>query len=801
MKKYIKLAFFFIGLSLLIFNFSSVNAQVACHIFNSNLSVGDGGEDVVNMQRFLISSGYDILAISSGRVSAGIFGNLTKAALMSYQASVGLPNSGWFGPMTRSYINAKCNAPAGSLPADSPNNSEFRLINSGTVNNLNDVIYGGPMSGITNSTGNQGILIGEISGGDNFVTVGENSTVLSLSAKGNANTVLAVKSVNLPQVGLSLKAISYGDYQNQGDGHYIISDEKSSFISTNSINWGQSSDIFSTNSGNPIDIASNNGTFVAVRNGIDIRWSKINVGAWQSAVLTDVSPVERFRSVAGFGSNNFVAVGLRGDVRISRDLGKTWERSRIYNSDKADLLGVTYGNGKIVAVGTNGTIITSSDEGRTWSEQVVGSQNLNAVTYTRYGYQGSYKYKFVVVGNSGTILQSSDGTSWRSSASLTTRNLLGVASLQNIDGTVVIVGEGGTVLTNASVLNVPVTPTPVVPPVVTPATPPVYISCSPSSLSVRTNESMNWKANASGGNGYYTYAWTFSGGATIEDSSKSYNIPKTYSTVGDKRATVTVKSDNKTATASCVVTVGIAPVVQSVSINSLSSTSAQPGNSVIIYGSGFSPSENTVYITNDSTNYTMTLSSSGGTSIQFTVPSWANGSYQIYVENGSLLVSNKVSLTIAPSTIIAPQPVPAPAPSGPADLIISSFYLSNYSPVAGSLVTIQGSIKNNGASTVADLFNNALYYRMGTNGAWTYWKDAQSLENLMAGSQQSISSSWTVGAVDNIDYYFKIVTDSSHSISESNESNNEYIVGPLRIKAAGAEVYTIWQAFKNYFGW
>jgi peptidoglycan hydrolase-like protein with peptidoglycan-binding domain len=73
--------------------------------FNTNLTVGSTGADVSALQSWLISKGFAIPSISSGAASAGYFGAQTKAAVVAYQTSVGLPATGFVGPLTRGILN------------------------------------------------------------------------------------------------------------------------------------------------------------------------------------------------------------------------------------------------------------------------------------------------------------------------------------------------------------------------------------------------------------------------------------------------------------------------------------------------------------------------------------------------------------------------------------------------------------------------------------------------------------------------------------------------------------------------
>ncbi len=72
-----------------------------------DLELGMTGQDVISLQKLLNSNGYTIT--SSGAGSLGneteFFGALTQAALARYQAANGIsPSSGYFGPLTRTFM-------------------------------------------------------------------------------------------------------------------------------------------------------------------------------------------------------------------------------------------------------------------------------------------------------------------------------------------------------------------------------------------------------------------------------------------------------------------------------------------------------------------------------------------------------------------------------------------------------------------------------------------------------------------------------------------------------------------------
>jgi hypothetical protein len=83
---------------------STVSAQSMTYAFNTNLTMGSRGADVVMLQSFLESKG--LLTMPAG-VAKGYFGGLTKSAVVAYQISKGVtPTSGFFGPLTRAVANS-----------------------------------------------------------------------------------------------------------------------------------------------------------------------------------------------------------------------------------------------------------------------------------------------------------------------------------------------------------------------------------------------------------------------------------------------------------------------------------------------------------------------------------------------------------------------------------------------------------------------------------------------------------------------------------------------------------------------
>jgi len=97
---------------------SSTAGSGSATTFTSDLTVGSTGAEVTALQQWLVGKG--LLVMPAG-VAYGYFGALTKAALASYQASVGIsPAVGYFGPITRAKVNALGVATGGTTTITTP---------------------------------------------------------------------------------------------------------------------------------------------------------------------------------------------------------------------------------------------------------------------------------------------------------------------------------------------------------------------------------------------------------------------------------------------------------------------------------------------------------------------------------------------------------------------------------------------------------------------------------------------------------------------------------------------------------
>ena len=75
--------------------------------FTKNLKKGIDDSDVSELQKFLATHGSPVALVGIGSFNkpSTTFGTKTVAALKRYQASVHLPATGYFGPLTRAYVN------------------------------------------------------------------------------------------------------------------------------------------------------------------------------------------------------------------------------------------------------------------------------------------------------------------------------------------------------------------------------------------------------------------------------------------------------------------------------------------------------------------------------------------------------------------------------------------------------------------------------------------------------------------------------------------------------------------------
>ncbi len=83
--------------------FGALASTAQAYNFASDLTVGSTGADVTALQTWLVNNGFLVMPAGT---AYGYFGQVTKAAVAKYQASAGLPSTGFFGPMTRAKLSS-----------------------------------------------------------------------------------------------------------------------------------------------------------------------------------------------------------------------------------------------------------------------------------------------------------------------------------------------------------------------------------------------------------------------------------------------------------------------------------------------------------------------------------------------------------------------------------------------------------------------------------------------------------------------------------------------------------------------
>jgi uncharacterized protein (TIGR02145 family) len=177
LKRVLSLGFI---LLILLLGFTTIKPILASSsfIFNHNLSLGSINNDVKQLQIYLNNNGY-ILA-KTGPGSKGkettIFGKATKASLIKFQKANNIkPSVGYFGPITRDFINKKIkkqtiptippinNNQSNNTNTNNNNNNQTNNTNNNTSNTTNNFHFGGgglPSYTITYLAGEHGTITG-----------------------------------------------------------------------------------------------------------------------------------------------------------------------------------------------------------------------------------------------------------------------------------------------------------------------------------------------------------------------------------------------------------------------------------------------------------------------------------------------------------------------------------------------------------------------------------------------------------------------------------------------------------------
>jgi peptidoglycan hydrolase-like protein with peptidoglycan-binding domain len=84
---------------------NGTGASTSSYHFTRNLSLWNTGPDVTALQTYLVNQNTGPAARAlAAHGTTKVFGLLTYAALKEFQKSVGIPATGYFGPLTRAYL-------------------------------------------------------------------------------------------------------------------------------------------------------------------------------------------------------------------------------------------------------------------------------------------------------------------------------------------------------------------------------------------------------------------------------------------------------------------------------------------------------------------------------------------------------------------------------------------------------------------------------------------------------------------------------------------------------------------------
>ncbi len=187
------------------------------------LQVGSMGTDVAELQTKLESQGF--LVMPAG-VAKGTFGQLTKNALIKWQAAVGLPATGYFGPMSIAKINA-----TGSTSNGNGNGSDQPADNGGLKGGDGDFknfkLLGSPNSKDIDEGDSENVLGFQFEADDSDLRV--DRLKVQVAASGNEKPWKFIDSLELYNGSKKVASIDAGsksDWDEQDSGQYEISFDK-----------------------------------------------------------------------------------------------------------------------------------------------------------------------------------------------------------------------------------------------------------------------------------------------------------------------------------------------------------------------------------------------------------------------------------------------------------------------------------------------------------------------------------------------------------------------------------------------
>lgn len=105
------IGFTLLALMMPFFAFIPSAEAVACPTLHRDLERGMEGNDVLQLQQFLVETGF--LSQADMNTGPGFFGSRTKLAVQRFQSNNGVPSTGYVGPITRAAIARVCSGGGG----------------------------------------------------------------------------------------------------------------------------------------------------------------------------------------------------------------------------------------------------------------------------------------------------------------------------------------------------------------------------------------------------------------------------------------------------------------------------------------------------------------------------------------------------------------------------------------------------------------------------------------------------------------------------------------------------------------
>jgi len=172
LNKKISLGFILLILAIALVAINTAYSANNVFIFNKNLTLGSINNDVRQLQKYLNNNNYLVAKTGPGSINkeTTYFGALTKAALIKFQKANKIkPAVGYFGPITRDFINKKIK----NQNANNTNNTNNNQTNNNLNNtNINYYTIGGSITGLSGlvilQNNNQDEIIIKLGSDSNF---------------------------------------------------------------------------------------------------------------------------------------------------------------------------------------------------------------------------------------------------------------------------------------------------------------------------------------------------------------------------------------------------------------------------------------------------------------------------------------------------------------------------------------------------------------------------------------------------------------------------------------------------------